>query len=160
MFRGGPPDALDSFSRFRPRAHPTVVFTSGIPIALHAQDRRCLTRCSPSGLGSASWFLRRFPVLSLGQPQQICTRAYCVETRLRGRTYDARKRYARVPLSKFRPRVGSSRLGLHGVAFGILHHIPVNLGSRRAPWRLSLLARFAYGRRFWRKYTSMSNGRC
>jgi hypothetical protein len=55
MLRDGLPDTLDSFGCLGPRAHPAMVFTSRIPPALRTPYRRCLTRRSPAGFGSASW---------------------------------------------------------------------------------------------------------
>ena len=74
VFQARPPVTLQTFRRARAGGHAAVVSAPGMPLALHAPDRRCLTQRSPSGFGSASWFLHRFPFLSLGQPHQIYAR--------------------------------------------------------------------------------------
>jgi hypothetical protein len=69
-----PTPTLQAFRCARAGGHTPMIPATGIPLALHAPDRRCLTRRSPSGFGSASWFLHRFPFPSLGQPHQIYAR--------------------------------------------------------------------------------------
>ena len=153
MLRDGPPDALESFRRFSaPVLIPPWFRPAGISPPLHTPDPRCLTPRSPSSFGSASWFLHRFPVLSLGQPHQIyarllrrnsppwkdpmtrtpATRAYCSRNSTQPTQHpvlDSRW----VLISMVLPYDGSGASGLLPPWVGALHGV-LGLHEVRLPW--------------------------
>jgi hypothetical protein len=72
VFQARPPVTLQTFRRARAGGHAAVVSAPGMPLALHAPDRRCPTRRSSAGLRPTSWSIHFF--LSGDGPQHARAR--------------------------------------------------------------------------------------
>src|SRR5215469_2668580 len=89
-----------------------MIPATGLPLALEAPDRGCLTRCSAARFGGASWFLHSGSLLVEWTPPRA--RAYMVQNTRRRNDPLTRMRAVRVLLQRLTHSVLS-----HG--FGFLH---------------------------------------